>query len=84
MDLKIGMHEFYQPSGFLHDRRGIHAADAPRTRITGDFQLDYTSKPISCDGNPWYDRVFANSQQLADGHMASVSPPRRRFIPSPG
>jgi hypothetical protein len=70
--MKIGMHELSQPSGFPHDRPEIYAADAPRTRITGNFQLDYKSKPICYAKHPWCNRVFANYHRLAVGHLASL------------
>ena len=45
---------FYQPSGVLHGRREIRAADAVRTRILGNFRFDYDARPITCEGYPWY------------------------------
>jgi hypothetical protein len=45
---------FYQPSGVLHGRREIRAADAARTRILGNFRFDYDASPIPCEGYPWY------------------------------
>ncbi len=50
---------FYQPSGALHGRRKIRAADETRTRILGNFRFDYKLRPVRCDKYPWYDRVFA-------------------------
>lgn len=52
---------FYQPNGTLHGRSKIHAADATRTRILGDFRFNYKMKPVRCEKYPWYDRVFAKS-----------------------
>jgi len=52
---------FYQLDGLLHGRPEIHAADAARTRILGNFRFDYGANPISCDKYPWYDRIFAKS-----------------------
>ena len=52
---------FYQPSGVLHGRPEIRAADGARTKILGNFRFDYRSKSIRCDKYPWYDRVFAKS-----------------------
>jgi hypothetical protein len=49
---------FYQLDGFLHGRSRIRARDASRTRILGNFQLRYKSKPVSCEGYPWFARVF--------------------------
>jgi hypothetical protein len=52
---------FYQPDGLLHGRSEIHAADAGRTRIIGNFRSDYSAHPISCAKYPWYDRYLAKS-----------------------
>ena len=49
---------FYQLNGLLHGRRKIVAADPLHTQILGNVQLDYKSKPINCDGYPWYARIF--------------------------
>jgi hypothetical protein len=49
---------FYQLNGLLHGRRQIVAADPLRTQILGNFQFDYKTKPVNCDGYPWYARVF--------------------------
>ena len=49
---------FYQQDGLLHGRARIHAADASRTQILGNFQFDYKNNPVNCDGYPWYARVF--------------------------
>lgn len=49
---------FYQLNGILHGRREILAADPAHTRILGNFQSDYKTKSINCDGYPWYARVF--------------------------
>jgi hypothetical protein len=52
---------FYQPDGLLHGRSEIHAADAKRTRIIGNFRFDYKTHPVSCAKYPWYDRYLAKS-----------------------
>jgi len=49
---------FYQPSGLLHGRREIRAADAAHTRILGNFQFDYQASPVKCEGYPWYASLF--------------------------
>ena len=49
---------FYQRNGLLHGRAHIHAADASRTQILGNFQFDYRNNPVNCDGYPWLARVF--------------------------
>jgi hypothetical protein len=49
---------FYQLDGLLHGRREILAADPAHTRILGNFQIDYKTKPVNCAGYPWYARMF--------------------------
>ena len=49
---------FYQLNGLLHGRRQIFAADPLRTEILGNFEFDYKTKPVSCDGYPWYAQIF--------------------------
>jgi hypothetical protein len=49
---------FYQPSGVLHGRREIRAADAAHTRILGNFRSDYGASPVKCEGYPWYASLF--------------------------
>lgn len=49
---------FYQLNGLLHGRREILAADGLRTQILGNFQVDYRTKRVSCDGFPWYAQTF--------------------------
>lgn len=52
---------FYQTKGFVHGQSKIRAVDPGRTDILGNFELDYSSKPISCPNYPWYDRFFMRS-----------------------
>jgi hypothetical protein len=52
---------FYQPNGLLRGQSGIHAADAGRTSIIGNFRSDYTASPYSCEKYPWYDRIFVKT-----------------------
>lgn len=49
---------FYQQTGLLRGRARIRAADASRTQILGNFQFDYKTNPVNCDGYPWFARVF--------------------------
>lgn len=49
---------FYQSDGLLHGRRTILAADPAHTQILGNFQFDYKTTPVNCDGYPWYARMF--------------------------
>jgi hypothetical protein len=52
---------FYQDKGLLHGQRRIHAVDATRTQILGNFRMDYAANPIACPQYPWYDRIFMRS-----------------------
>jgi hypothetical protein len=49
---------FYQRRGLLHGRPQIRAADASHTQILGNFQFDYRTNTVNCEGYPWYARVF--------------------------
>ncbi len=49
---------FYQSAGLIHGRSKILAADASRTEILGNFRSDYKSRQVSCEGYPWFARVF--------------------------
>jgi hypothetical protein len=49
---------FYQLDGLLHGQRKILAADPLRTSILGNFQLVYKTRPVNCDGYPWYAQMF--------------------------
>jgi hypothetical protein len=50
---------FFQSYGHLHGRAEIRAADPSRTKILGNYALDYKTNPVKCKGYPWWDRVFA-------------------------
>lgn len=52
---------FYQPKGILHGRPEIHAAQAARTRIIGNFRFKYESNSLDCAEYPWFDRVFVKA-----------------------
>ena len=49
---------FYQQNGLLHGRQRIRADDASRTQILGNFLFDYKTSSVSCEGYPWFARVF--------------------------
>ena len=51
---------FYQPSGVVHGRSEVRAADPARTHIIGNFEFDYAQHPVACVdyGYPWYARAF--------------------------
>jgi hypothetical protein len=49
---------FYQLDGFVHGPSAIRAADPARTKIIGNFRLNYKADSYACDEYPWYDRIF--------------------------
>jgi len=49
---------FYQTDGLLHGRAEIRAEKGAGTQILGNFHYEYKTKSPSCDGYPWYDRLF--------------------------
>lgn len=49
---------FFQLDGLLHGRAKIHAEDASRTQILGNFQSGYKTAPVNCAGYPWYARLL--------------------------
>lgn len=52
---------FYQPNGLIHGRPEIRAEDPSRTRILGNYRLDYSSHPVRCVGYPWFAIAFEYS-----------------------
>lgn len=53
---------FYQPHGWLHGESEIRAADPERTKIIGNFRIDYSKQPVRCyAAYPWWDRRLATS-----------------------
>ncbi len=52
---------FYQPSGLIHGRPEIHAADPTHTKIIGNYRYDYNSNPVHCAGYPWFAIAFEYS-----------------------
>ena len=52
---------FYQRQGLFRGRSRIRAADASRTEILGNFQLDYRNNLVDLGGYPWYARAFMKS-----------------------
>jgi pimeloyl-ACP methyl ester carboxylesterase len=49
---------FYQLDGLLHGRAEIRADDSSRTRILGNFRLDYKQRSVDLTGFPWFARMF--------------------------
>jgi len=48
----------YQTGGILRGVPEIRAANPSRTRILGNFPLQYHKMPPECRNFPWYDRIF--------------------------
>ena len=60
---------FYQTEGIIHGRPQIVAADPRRTKIIGNYRMDYKKDPVSCPEASWWYRVFE------PGHMQSECDP---------
>ncbi len=52
---------FYQTHGVVHGVKSIRAEDPSRTRIIGNYRLDYTNSPAPCANYPWFDRHILKS-----------------------
>ncbi|HEY3740908.1 MAG TPA: hypothetical protein VGL53_13740 [Bryobacteraceae bacterium] len=50
--------DFYQTRGVLHGCRAIRAEDSKRTRITGNYEFEYTAQPAGCRSYSWFNRHF--------------------------
>jgi hypothetical protein len=50
--------DFYQTRGILHGCAALHAADSKRTRITGNYEFEYTAQPVGCRAYSWFNRHF--------------------------
>jgi hypothetical protein len=48
----------YQPSGALHGRPQIVAADSARTAILGNIRMEYGYKAVNCNNYNWFVRTF--------------------------
>jgi hypothetical protein len=57
---------FYQTSGLLHGRKEIRAADPARTRILGNFQMDYKTSSFKCEDYPLRQRVLFRTHVLIE------------------
>jgi len=57
---------FFQPDGFLHGRKLIHAEDPNKTKILGNEALSYKNSSLSCKGYPWQQRVFAKEHMYIE------------------
>lgn len=78
---------FYQPHGLVHGRSAIHAADASKTQILGNYLFDYRKNPVKCEGASWFERAITPShmQSECDPHLwAQVEQlVRQRIQPQP-
>jgi pimeloyl-ACP methyl ester carboxylesterase len=64
---------FYQPSGILHGRTQITAADPGKTQVLGNYRMDYRKDPVNCPEVSWFSRVFTSGhvQSECDPHIWS-------------
>jgi len=64
---------YYQPHGIVHGSARIVAADPLKTRILGNYMMDYRKHPVGCAENSWYDRFFTpgHAQSECDPHVWS-------------
>jgi len=49
---------FYQSGGPLHGQPEVIATDPQRTKILGNFHMNYEDRPINCDNYSWYSRTI--------------------------
>lgn len=57
--------DFYQTRGVLHGCRAIRAEDSKRTRITGNYEFEYTEQPAGCRSYSWFNRhVFVTHNAI--------------------
>jgi pimeloyl-ACP methyl ester carboxylesterase len=57
---------FYQPSGLIHGRKQITAADPSKTQILGNYLADYRKTPVECHGTSVFDRYFTPSHAQSE------------------
>lgn len=58
---------FYQPDGLLHGCPAIAAVDPYRTKILGNFRMNYSDQPIRPGDSSWFARLFIMSHiQIED------------------
>ena len=78
---------FYQTKGLVRGQSKIRAADPERTRILGNFRVDYAHHPIDCANYPWWDRyvVKPHTEIECDPNVWSqVEALIRSNLPPPG
>lgn len=57
---------FYQPSGLIHGRKQITAADPSKTQILGNYLVDYRKTPVECHGTSLFDRYVTPSHAQSE------------------
>ncbi len=57
---------FYQPSGLIHGRKQITAADPSKTDILGNYLFDYRKTPVECHGTSVFDHYFTPSHAQSE------------------
>jgi hypothetical protein len=53
---------YYQNSGLLQGCKKITAEDETRTKILGNFHLQYSKEPAESRQYPWYGRLLTKGQ----------------------
>ena len=57
---------FFQSNGMLHGRKLIRAEDPEKTKILGNFELNYRHASLSCKGYPWRQKLFAREHMYIE------------------
>jgi hypothetical protein len=57
---------YFQPDGMLHGRKLIRAEDPKKTKILGNYEIDYKHTSLSCKGYPWPQKVFAKEHMYIE------------------
>jgi len=52
---------FYQSNGMIHGRKEIRAEDPNRTKILGNFRMDYKEHPVQCKDYPWWEKTLTKT-----------------------
>jgi len=57
---------FFQADGMLHGRKLIRAEDPNKTKILGNYEVNYKNTSLTCSGYPWQQRVFAKEHMYIE------------------
>src|SRR5438876_7329930 len=57
---------FFQSDGMLHGRKLIRAENPEKTKILGNFELNYKHAALSCKGYPWRQKLFAREHMYIE------------------